>query len=93
VEIIEKDDSVEFRVRVVARASKNEIVGIHDGALKVRIASAPLEGAANAALVKLLAKQFGVSRSAIDIVSGEASKSKRIRISNMTKLRIEEAIG
>jgi len=77
-------------VRVVPRASKSEIVGMHEGVLKVRIASAPVDGAANAELVKVLAKHFGIGRSAVEIVSGEASKNKRIRIANMSVEAFEE---
>lgn len=92
MKIIEKDGAVTFSVRVVPRASKNEIVGIHDGALKVRIASPPVDGAANVELIKLLAKRFRVSKGDIEIVGGESSKSKLIRISTMSKLRLEGII-
>ncbi len=69
-----------FNVRVVPRASKSEIVGEHDGALKIRIASPPVDGAANAELIKVLAKQFGVSKSAVEILSGQTAKIKQIKI-------------
>lgn len=75
----EKDDSIIFSVRVVPRASKSEIVGEMDGALKVRIASPPVDGAANAELIKLFAKTFGVSKSEIEIIGGQTSKSKQIK--------------
>ena len=81
-----------FDVRVVPRSSRSEIVGEHDGALKVRIASPPIDGAANAELIKLLAKKFGVSKSDVEIVAGETSKSKRIKITNLSQLRFEERI-
>lgn len=76
----EKEDAITFAVRVVPRASKSEVVGEHDGMLKVRIASPPVDGAANEALVKLLAKTFGVSKIAVEIVSGQSSKTKQVRI-------------
>lgn len=72
-----------FSVRVVPRASKSEVVGMHDDALKVRVAAPPVNGAANAELIRLLAKHFGVSRSDVEIVAGETSKNKRVRISNI----------
>lgn len=50
----EKDGTLTFNVRVVTRASRSEIVGEHDGALRVRIAAPPVEGAANEELVRLL---------------------------------------
>lgn len=79
----EKDDAITFAVRVVPRASKSEVVGEHDGMLKVRIASPPVDGAANEALVKLLAKTFGASKNAVEIVSGQSSKTKQIRITGV----------
>ncbi len=76
----EKDGSLIFIVRIVPRASVSEIVGEHDGALKIKIASLPVDGAANAELIKVLAKQFGVSKSAVEILSGQTAKIKQIRI-------------
>ncbi len=69
-----------FSVKVVPRASKSEIVGEMDGALKIRIASPPVDGAANAELIKLLAKTCGIAKSEIEIISGETSKTKQIKI-------------
>jgi len=90
--ISEKDGSVRFAVRVIPRASKSEIVGEHDGALKIRICSPPVDGAANAEMVRLFAKYFGVSKSDIEIVSGETTKNKRIKIANVSISRFEEFI-
>lgn len=92
IEITESNNSVIFNVRVVPRASRSEIVGEHDGALKVRIASAPVDGAANAELIKLLAKHFGVSKGDIEIAAGANSKSKRIKINNLSQSKFEVAI-
>lgn len=85
-------DSLVFRAKVVPRSSKSEIAGEHDGALKVRIAAPPVDGAANAELVRLLAKKFGVSRGDIEILSGETSKIKRIKIANLSQSRFDEVI-
>lgn len=90
--LAEKDDAVTFDVRVVPRASKSEIVGEHDGALKVRITAPPVEGAANAELIRLLAKSFGVPRSNVSIVGGESSKKKRIKIENLSQSRFNEVV-
>lgn len=89
----EKNGGVIFSVRVVPRASKSEIAGELDGALKVRIASPPVDGAANAELVKLLSKSFGVSKSEIEILSGQASKTKQIKIGNLTAEKFLEVTG
>ena len=84
IQFIEKDGNLTFNVRVMPRASKSEIVGEHDGTLKVRISSPPVDGAANAELVKLLSKTFGVSKSKIQILNGQTSKTKQICVSNIT---------
>lgn len=65
-------------VRVVPRSSKNQIDGIVDGMLRVRLAAAPVEGAANAALIELLARRCGIPKSRISILSGERAKQKRL---------------
>ena len=74
----EKDGRLIFKVRVVPRASRSELVGEHDGALRVRIAAPPVDGAANDELVRLLARAFGVPRSAIAITGGHAAKLKTV---------------
>lgn len=90
IKIIETTNAVTFSVRVIPRASRSEIVGEHDGALKVKLASPPVDGAANAELIKLFAKRFGVSKSDIEIVTGETSKNKRIKINNLSKSKFDE---
>jgi uncharacterized protein (TIGR00251 family) len=76
----EKAGSVTFKVQVVPRASRSEIVGEHGGALRARVAAPPVDGSANEELVRMLARVFGVPRSAIDITAGHASKLKTVRI-------------
>jgi uncharacterized protein (TIGR00251 family) len=76
----EADGALTFAVRVVPRASKTAAAGEHGGALRVRIAAPPVEGAANEELVRFLAKAFGVAAREVEIVSGHASKSKRVRV-------------
>ena len=92
MKFVEKDGALIFDVRVVPRASKSEIIGEHDGALKVRIASPPVDGAANMELIRVLAKKLGVSRNDIEIISGGTSKNKRIRVTNLSQSKLEELI-
>ena len=81
--------AVTIDVRVVPRASRSEIVGFENGVLKVRISAPPVDGAANAELIKLLAKRIGVAKSEVSIVGGETSKSKRIRINNVSRSTVD----
>ena len=69
-----------FAVRVVPRASKSAAAGEHGGALRVRVAAPPVEGAANEELARFLAKSLGVAARDVEILSGRASKSKRVRV-------------
>lgn len=68
------------KIRVVARASKSEIIGEIDGALKVKVKSPPVDGAANTELVRLFAETLKLPKSSISIISGSSSRSKRIKI-------------
>jgi uncharacterized protein len=76
----EEGGALVFAVRVVPRASKTAIAGEHDGALKVRVAAPPVEGAANAELTRFLAKRLGVAVGAVEIVGGHTSKTKVVRV-------------
>jgi uncharacterized protein (TIGR00251 family) len=83
IDYSEKDGSLTFKVRVVPRASRSEIVGAHGGALRVRIAAPPVDGAANEELVRMLAHALKVSRSAIEITAGQTSKLKEVAVSGI----------
>jgi uncharacterized protein (TIGR00251 family) len=84
IDYSEKDEAVTFKVLVVARASRSEVIGEHNGALRVRIAAPPVDGAANDELVRTLARLLGVKRGAIEITSGLVSKTKQVRVSGLT---------
>jgi uncharacterized protein len=93
INFTEKDDSLVFNVRVVPRASKSEIVGELGSVLKIRIASPPVDGAANVELIKLLAKTFGVSKSQVEIIGGQTSKTKQIKIADLTAEKFLQVVG
>ena len=90
--LTERDGGVTFMVRVIPRASKTEIVGEYDGAVKVRLSSPPVDGAANEDLVKLFAKRLKVARSDVEILSGQTSKTKQIRISGVTAAELQNLV-
>ena len=84
----EADGAITFAVRVVPRASKSALAGEHDGALRIRIAAPPVEGAANEELVRFLARTFGVAPRAVEILSGHTSKLKRVRVAGADPARL-----
>jgi uncharacterized protein YggU (UPF0235/DUF167 family) len=71
-------------VRVIPRAGRSRIAGVRDGALLVRLAAAPVEGAANDALVALLADAFGVPRRSLTLASGARARDKRILVAGLS---------
>lgn len=87
-----KDRGLTFAVRVVPRASRTEIAGEYNGALRIRIAAPPVEGAANQELIRLLAKVFKLPQNAVEIVSGAASKNKIVYIVGADSARLEDLI-
>ena len=89
----EKDGYLTFSVRVVPRASRSEVVGEHNGALRVRIAAPPVDGAANEELVRLLSRTLRVSRSAIEIKSGLTAKLKVVRVTGLAPSALADLIG
>ena len=93
IDYSENDGSIEFCVRVVPRASSSEVVGEFDGDLKVRIAAPPVDGAANEEVVRLIAKAFARSKADVNILAGQTSKTKRIRVSGGSVKRLLELAG
>ena len=87
-----QDRGLTFAVRIVPRASRSEIVGEHDGALRIRIAAPPVEGAANRELVRTLAKIFKLPQNAVEIVSGASSKNKTVRVRGADPAMLQQII-
>jgi uncharacterized protein (TIGR00251 family) len=84
----ENKEGVTLTVRVIPRASRSEIVGEYGDALKIKLASPPVDGAANEELIKLLAKAFAVPKISVEIISGHASKTKTVRIAGASAQQI-----
>lgn len=87
-------DTLVLSVRVQPKASKNEIIGpCDDGqggqSLKIRITAPPVDGKANAHLIKFLAKSFGVAKSQVSVVAGETGRNKRISIDAPNRLPLD----
>ncbi len=85
-------DDLLLVVRLQPRASRDEIVGPHGDTLKIRITAPPVEGQANAHLIRFLADAFGVARGAVVLVSGETARGKRLRIHAPRRLPAEAMI-
>jgi uncharacterized protein len=77
-----KSTRLTLTLHIQPGAKKTEIVGEHGGALKIKIAAAPLDGAANEALLKFLARTFGVPRQRVQLKAGASNRRKVIDILN-----------
>ena len=81
--------TVTFAVRVQPRASRDEIAGVIEGAMKIRLCALAVENRANEALVEFLAAVLKTSKSAVRIRTGEQSRIKRVEVFGVTQQQIE----
>ncbi len=88
LDIKEHNNAVTIKIKVQPRASKNQICGVMEGALKIKLSAPPVDGEANKALQEFLAKLFKVAKSQVEIVSGLTGRNKTVRINN---INIEQA--
>ncbi len=80
-------------IRLQPRARRNAIVDERDGVLRVCVAAAPVDGLANAALCKLIAKRAGVPRTRVSILHGERSREKVLRVQGISLADLRDALG
>jgi uncharacterized protein (TIGR00251 family) len=73
-----------IRVKVLPRSSRNEMAGKADGAYRIKLTAPPVEGKANKALINFLAKKTGLPKRKFQIVSGEHSRNKTVRIQTLS---------
>jgi uncharacterized protein len=83
----------ELDVWLQPRASRDEISGVQGGALKIRVAAAPVEGEANEALLRLLAKCVGLPRSSVEIVRGRTGRRKTVRLAGLAPAQVRRELG
>ncbi|TDI27569.1 MAG: DUF167 domain-containing protein [Acidobacteria bacterium] len=86
-------DGVVVPVWVIPRSSRTQLAQIRDGRLAVRLNAPPVDGAANAALIRLLAKRLGVPRHAVRIVTGERARQKGVLIHGLTADELRGRLG
>lgn len=85
-------DAVVLTLHIQPGAKKTEIVGLHGAALKIRLAAPPVDGKANAALIAFVAAKVGAGRTAVELLSGETSRAKRVRIAGMSEAAVRAAL-
>lgn len=89
----ESKKGLTFDIQVIPHASRAELVGAQNGALKIKVTAPPVEGAANEACIKLLAKELGLKKSQMEISSGAKSRKKTVMIKDINKEELETKIN
>lgn len=87
------DGALRLRVRVDPRSSRPGIGRVHDNHLRVRLSSAPVEGKANGELIGMLAKILGLRKNQIEIVTGENSRQKTLRLWGLEPKTLKDCLG
>jgi uncharacterized protein (TIGR00251 family) len=88
-----EEGAITLKVHLQPRASRDGIIGLHGDALKVRVTAPPLEGRANKALARFIAKQLNISSSRVEIIAGQHSREKLLRIAGISREAAEQALG
>ena len=86
-------EEARIEVRLQPRASREELVGIRDGVLHARVTAPPLDGQANRALCRLIAKRAGVAPSRVDVIRGERARTKLVRVAGVSQQQLLDALA
>ena len=86
------DNGIRFSAIIQPRSSKNEVTGVYNDALKIRLTSPPVDGEANKACMSFFAKWLDISPSKISIVQGLSSKNKIIEVDGLTEKQFHEIL-
>ncbi|MCA1957453.1 MAG: DUF167 family protein [Nitrospira sp.] len=81
---LESKDRVTVRVYIQPKASRTEFVGLQGDAVKIRVAAPPVDGSANAELIRFLAERCDIPRSRVSIQSGATSRQKRVNLAGVS---------
>lgn len=81
--VTEEEGAIRFPVKVIPKSSKNAVAGVYMDSLKIKITAPPVDGEANEACVKFLAKMLKVPKNSVEIVSGHTGRNKVIRVWGM----------
>jgi uncharacterized protein (TIGR00251 family) len=91
--LVVKDGEVRLQVHAKPRAKKSAILGVREGALEVAIAAPPVDGAANAELVAILAKAFGVPKGSVRVARGEGGRHKLVAIGGLDEAAVRARLS
>jgi uncharacterized protein (TIGR00251 family) len=85
--------AITLKIHLHPRASRDEICGLHGDALKIKVTAPSIEGKANMALKRFIAKKLNLAASQVEIMVGQRSREKILRISGISRTEVEKALG
>lgn len=83
---------VQVSLHVLPNAPKSQIVGMHNGCLKVKIKAPPVDGKANQAIIEFFSELFGISKSSVEILKGDKSKTKKVFLLGLSLQVVESRL-
>lgn len=86
-------EGVVLHLYVQPGAKRTEIIGMHGDALKIRLAAPPVDGKANAALLDFIAEKVGAGRTAVELLSGQTSRAKRVLVTCVAPERVQNCLS
>jgi len=89
----ENPEGITLRIRIQPGASRDQIVGVVEGALRLRISAPPVEGAANKQCVKFLAKKLHIAKSKITLLKGKHAREKILRMDGVSAADLETLLS
>ena len=87
------EETTIFKIHLLPRASRDEICGLQGDAIKVRVTAPPIEGKANMALQRFIAKKLHLAASQVEIMAGKRSRKKILKVSGISRTEVEKALG
>jgi len=93
LDIKEDSGGVSIKIRVQPRAAKNQVSGVMDGALKVRLTAPPVDGAANKACCAFIAELLGVAKGQVAICNGHTGRNKTVRVEGLTSRQVLDKLS
>jgi uncharacterized protein (TIGR00251 family) len=85
-------DHTEIRVRLRPRGKSDELIGVRDGVLQARVSAPPVDGKANQALCRLIAKRLGVAPSKVSVVRGEKARDKTVSVKGLDTASVMDVL-
>lgn len=93
LQLRESRHGLTFDIQVIPHAASTQLAGVQDGILKVKVTALPVEGAANEACIKLLAKEFDLKKSRMEIFAGAKSRKKTVLVKDISRAELEMKIN